>query len=925
MQRLNPQQKKAIQHNNGPLLIIAGAGTGKTTVITQRIAHLIKSKKANPEEILALTFTDKASQEMQERVDALLPFGYHDLWVSTFHSFCQRILQEHGLDIGLPTDFKLLDQTSAWLLIRQNLEKFNLDYYQPLGNPIKFIHALISHFSKCKDQAIYPENYLKYAESLKTNLTDLPEKTELERVKEIANAYHVYQKILLDNSSLDFGDLINYCLQLFQKRKLILKKYQEQFKYILIDEFQDTNWVQYKLVKLLAKPKNNLCVCADDDQSIYKFRGASFSNILQFRKDFKKAKQIALIKNYRSSQNILDLAHKFINLNNPNRLEYLDKINKKLKAHKKNKAEIKHLHFSSLDQEIQGVINKIILLIKNKKAGLNNFAILTRSNNQAQAFCRAFERAGLPHQFLASRGLYSKPIILDIISYFKLLDNYHESSAVYRVLNMPCFKVQNISKITQYARQKTVSVFEAFEKLNPNHKILNLISKHTKLAQEKNTSEIFVKFLEESKYLKNQTPENLNYIAQFYQKIKNFEENALDTKLRDFMEQLKLELESGEQGKLQFDLDQGPELIKIMTVHSAKGLEFEYIFLVNLVDKRFPSIERREPIEIPDALIKDIIPKGNMHLEEERRLFYVAMTRAKSGLYFTSAEDYGGVQSKKLSRFLTELNYKPQKTKKIKTKKIKKIIKKQNFVLPKYFSFTQLKAFENCPYQYKLAHILKVPIKGKAVFSFGRTMHDTLCEFVKQTQNKQQDLFGNAQNSKINFKNLLEIYKQKWQDDWFDSQQEKQKYFNLGKKSLKAFYQDFTKNKPQILELEKNFNLKINNINLIGRIDRIDKHEIIDYKTGSAKNYLDANDKEQLLIYQIACEQVLNIKPKKLTYYYLNNNKKISFLGSEQDKQKIKQKIISQINQIKKSDFKAKPGWQCRFCDFKDICEFAEK
>ena len=223
MQRLNPQQKKAIQHNNGPLLIIAGAGTGKTTVITQRIAHLIKSKKANPEEILALTFTDKASQEMQERVDALLPFGYHDLWVSTFHSFCQRILQEHGLDIGLPTDFKLLDQTSAWLLIRQNLEKFNLDYYQPLGNPIKFIHALISHFSKCKDQAIYPENYLKYAESLKTNLTDLPEKTELERVKEIANAYHVYQKILLDNSSLDFGDLINYCLQLFQKRKLILK------------------------------------------------------------------------------------------------------------------------------------------------------------------------------------------------------------------------------------------------------------------------------------------------------------------------------------------------------------------------------------------------------------------------------------------------------------------------------------------------------------------------------------------------------------------------------------------------------------------------------------------------------------------------------------------------------------------------------
>ncbi|MFH1392216.1 MAG: ATP-dependent DNA helicase [bacterium] len=932
MAKLNIEQKRAVQFGNGPVLIVAGAGTGKTTAITERIAYLIKNKKIKPEKILALTFTDKAATEMEERVDKLLPFGYHDLWISTFHSFSQRILQEHGLDIGLTTSFKILDQTASWLLVKKNLDYFNLDYYKPLGSPTKFIHALISHFSRCKDQAIYPENYLKYAQELKSNLTDLPENQESERIKEIAEAYCAYQKLLLDNSALDFGDLINYSLELFQKRPWILKKYQKQFKYILVDEFQDTNWVQYELVKLLAKPKNNLTVCADDDQSIYKFRGASVSNVLQFRKDFSKAREIALIKNYRSKQNILDLAYKFIQQNNPNRLEYLDKINKKLKAQIKGKAEIKHLHFKNSDQEVNGVINKIIELLK-KTAGFNDFAILVRANDSANAFCRALERANLPYQFLASRGLYSKPIILDIIAYFKLLDNYHESPALYRILSMPCFKFsyQDIIKITQNAYRRTKSIYESLSDLHPNHNLLNLIRKHTKLAQEKNISEIFVKFLQDSgclEYLsKKQQMQDLDYISQFYEKIKQFEENSLSAKLKDFLEELNLELESGEQGKLQFDPEQGPEIIKIMTIHSAKGLEFKYVFLVNLVDKKFPTIERREPIEVPKELIKDIIPKGNAHLEEERRLFYVGLTRAKAGLFLTSAEDYGGMRSKKMSRFLIELGFRPNllSVGAQNFVPLQKQTKPAKLVLPNYFSFTQLKSFENCPLQYKFAHILKIPIKGRAVFSFGKTMHDALFEFVSRTLNKKQDLFGAAKKQDISLKELLEIYEQKWIDDWYEDKKQKQDYYKLGKKSLKAFYQDFCKNKPDVLFLEKNFRLKIAGETLIGRIDRIDKTELIDYKTGRPKEKLEPEDKEQLLIYQIAIQDVFGLKPKKISYYYLEGSKKLSFLGSEQDLEKQKNKIISQIQKIKKSDFQATPGWQCKFCDFKEICEWAGK
>ncbi len=284
LNKLNPEQKQAVMHQTGPLLIVAGAGTGKTTVITDRIVYLIEQKLAKPEEILAVTFTEKAALEMEERVDRALPFGYFDLWVSTFHSFAERILKDNGLDIGLPTDFKLLDNAGAWILMRQNLDKFGLKYYKPLGNPSRFIKSLLEHFSKCKDQMIYPKDYLEYSEN---NLEDE------ERIKELANCYHVYQQLLLDNNSLDFGDLINYALQLFQKRPAILDFYRKKFKYILVDEFQDTNYAQYELIKLLSAPNNNLTVCADDDQAIYRWRGASFSNIVKFQEDFPKVKQVS--------------------------------------------------------------------------------------------------------------------------------------------------------------------------------------------------------------------------------------------------------------------------------------------------------------------------------------------------------------------------------------------------------------------------------------------------------------------------------------------------------------------------------------------------------------------------------------------------------------------------------------------------------
>jgi len=971
LEKLNKEQKEAVLHEQGPLLIVAGAGTGKTTVITQRIVNLIEKKLALPEEILAVTFTEKAASEMEERADKLLEIGYTDMWISTFHSFCERVLRENALDIGLATDFKILDATSAWVLARQNLDKFNLKYYKTLGNPTKFIQALVSHFSHCKDQDLRPEDYLKYADELKTR-DDSPEVDETERIKEVANAYHVYQKILLENSVLDFGDLINYCLKLFKQRPLILKKYRDKFKYILVDEFQDTNWSQYELIKLIASPKNNLTVCADDDQAIYRWRGASFSNIVKFQEDFKDHKQVSLVNNYRSTQNILDQSHKFIEQNNPDRLEFRNKIDKKLISNTKEQGVVEHIHEKTLDQEVGQVIKKILELLKNdKEASYGDFAILVRANDSAYPFIKALERASLPYQFLASRGLYSKPVILDIISYFKLLDNYHESSAVYRILNLPFLEIpeEDIATIAFHARKKTKSLFEALNELplitglslktKENVAfILSLIKKHSQTARQKSVLEVLISFLEDSGYLKhliNNPPdggdvEKLDLLNQFYKKVKSFEETAVDPSLKNFVQEMNLELESGEEGKLEFDIEQGPDVIKVMTIHGAKGLEFKYVFLVNMVDRRFPTIERKDPIELPDALIKDIKPKGDTHLEEERRLCYVAMTRAKRGLYFTSSEDYGGQRKKKLSRFLTEMGFsameRDMSTSRVpafakasagKVRDTRSDISRFKIspqYLPQHFSYSQLAAFEKCPLQYKFAFILKVPTRGRAVFSFGKTMHNTLYEFLKLADGpSQKSLFDEkSQASDSKFQILNSIFEKCWIDEWYQNQKEKEEYYKTGKRIIKDFYQNFEKNHPQILKynnelaLELPFSLKVGEYALYGVIDRIDQAkdgiEIIDYKTGESK---DKPDKDQLLIYQMAANEVLNLKPTNLSYYYLNDGKVVSFLGTEKDLQEQKEKMLSQIDKIKHSQFEPTPGWQCQYCDFKDICNFAQR
>ncbi|MDD4662119.1 MAG: ATP-dependent DNA helicase, partial [Candidatus Pacebacteria bacterium] len=973
---LNKEQKEAVKYNKGPLLIIAGAGTGKTTVLTRRIAYLM-SKGVNANEILALTFTEKAASEMEERVENLLDFGYYDFWISTFHSFCDRVLKNNGLEIGLPINYKLLNSTGAWILIKQNFNQFSfLKEYRPLGNPTKFIHALINHFQTCKNEGIYPEDYLEYAKSLEEDVLK-NEDLESIQIKEIAKAYETYQKLLLDNNFLDFGDLINYTLKLFDKRPKVLNKFREQFKYVMVDEFQDTNSVQYELVKKISMPKNNITVVGDDDQGIFSFQGASFNNVLRFKNDFQDSRSIVLINNYRSTQDILDLAYSFIQLNNPNRLEYeLSKkgessLSKKLKSNTKENGGVNLLSFETAEDEVLGVIDKIWEIKEiDKEAKFSDFCVLVRANDSANYFIRGFERASIPYYFMSSKGLYSHPIILDIIAYFKIILNFYDSPAFYRVLrSLPVnFTSEEVAKIGWFADENSISLFEALK----NPKLLNTLDKekvnnlltsleeHFRFAKEKNVSEIFIRMINDLHYaekLKEPTEENLKnweIIYQFYQKTKTFENTNHDGKLASFMEQLSMELESGDEGDLSAQIDES-DSVKIMTVHSAKGLEFKYVFVISLVHRKFPSDKRSDPIKLPKDLIKEVLPEGDFHIEEERRLFYVALTRAKRGLFLTWANDYGGKQLKKPSRFLIEsklidktLADKQKMTKGAFcfTKQFNGFKKESNEttsmrydkLLPSHFSFSQLAAFQSCPLQYKYAHILKIPTKGKPNFSFGKTIHNTLCRFVNLDaqvfQSKQKCLFRKDDKERkkvgLSLADLLKIYDEEWIDAWFDGEDHKEEYREKGKLILTKFYKDFLERDSAVLTmqnelaLEKTFSINLNGYKFVGAIDRIDNTnegiEILDYKTGGAKKTLATSDKFQLEIYNLAANKVFNIAPNKLTYYYIEEGKYLSFSPKENSLVKTEEKILNIIEKIKRSNFKPTAGWQCDYCDYKNIC-----
>lgn len=975
---LDQDQKKAVEYNQGPLLIVAGAGTGKTFVIVEKIKYLIKKNLAKPAEFLALTFTEKAAYEMEERVDKSLPYGYFQMWISTFHAFADQILKEESAAIGLNPAFKIMTEAESIIFLKKNLFLFNLKYFRPLGNPNKFLSALLNHFSRLQDEDITPDQYINWAQNqnLKLKTQNQEEKIEIEKYLELAHAYKKYLNLKIKEGVMDFSDLIYYLLRLLRQRPNILKKYQNQFKYVLVDEFQDTNIAQYELIKLLCPPqkKPKLTVVGDDSQSIYKFRGASVSNILNFMEDYPDAKQIVLINNYRSHQTILNHAYQLIQNNNPDTLEAKLGISKNLRAQKEDdKNSVQIFLAERVEEEADFVVKKILQLKSDYR--YQDFAILVRANNHVEPFIKALTRAGIPYQFLGPGMLFKQPEIKDLIAYLKILTDLEDSPSFYRLLSMDLFNIdqKDIHLLLAFAKKTTLPLFQATEILlsfyyqelaqeefliyknllpfikketrDKLFQLYSMINNHLKKTKSYTAGQILYWFLEDTGYLsklidfKTEKEEKIALnISKFFDRLKTYEADHEDASVQAIVDYIQMSMELKESPIVSKTDLSADNAVNILTVHSAKGLEFKVVFIVNLSQGRFPNYEKKEAIPIPQSLIKEILPQGDYHQQEERRLFYVGLTRATDKVFLSASQYYqGGKRIRKVSPFVIETLGQPavnrilalkkeEKTqlsifdfKPIKQQKTSLSEKKQTF-LPNQFSFTQLQTFKTCPLQYKYQYVLKIPTTPGAAESFGTTIHRTLEKFYKQY----------LSNNNIGLKQLLTIYKENWLPLGFASSVHAQRMKKEGEKMLTEYFKKFHSPQLKIISLEKLFKIKLDDLIITGKIDRVDllsknEIEIIDYKTGKKPSEKELKKNLQFSIYALAAADkgLFNKKLDEinLSFYYLQTQEKITIKKTEEELKDARKQIKTLVSQIKENQFFPEIGPWCDFCPFKMICE----
>ncbi|MDR9857977.1 DNA helicase PcrA [Paenibacillus sp. VCA1] len=631
IQKLNPQQRQAVEATEGPLLILAGAGSGKTRVLTHRIAYLIATRKAPPWGILAITFTNKAAREMQERVTRLVGHEGRDIWVSTFHSMCVRILRKDIERIGFNSNFTILDSTDQLSLVRNCMKDLNLDTkkFEP--------KAILSLISTAKNELITPAQYEQKAGDYLESIA--------------AKVYTMYQRRLKSNNSLDFDDLIMATIQLFKEVPEVLDFYQKKFQYIHVDEYQDTNRAQYMLCRMLADGHHRICVVGDSDQSIYRWRGADISNILNFEEDYPEARTILLEQNYRSTSTILNAANAVIKQNSGRK-------SKNLWTDKGEGAKIKIYRADSEHDEGYFVTSEISNNVKQGKS-YQDHAILYRTNAQSRVIEEILIKSDIPYQIVGGIKFYDRKEIKDILAYLRLISNPNDDLSLARIINVPKRGVgdTSVAKLTAAAAERGVSIFQvlavvddlgfAGKTRNALVEFYDMIAALNQMVEYLSVTELTEKMLEMSEYRVEMQRENtiesrsrLENIDEFLSVTMEFEKNNEDKSLVSFLTDLAL---IADIDSMNDDDEDQSDAVILMTMHSAKGLEFPIVFIVGMEEGVFPHSR---------AFL------DNEELEEERRLAYVGITRAEQQLYLSCAQMrtlFGRTTANQPSRFLDEI------------------------------------------------------------------------------------------------------------------------------------------------------------------------------------------------------------------------------------------------------------------------------
>jgi len=1014
---LNAEQKRAVTHGEGPLLVVAGAGTGKTQVITRRIAWLIATRRAKPSEILALTFTDKAAEEMQLRVDQLVPYGYADTAVSTFHAFGDRLIREFAFELGLAPDVRVLSRPEVVVFMRERLFDLDLEEYRPLGDPTRFLGALASLFARCRDEDVSPEAYLAHADRLAADGARLGSALQASsdagaadrdaaaaaaeharRQGELARAYGRYTSLLREHGAIDFGDQVSMALQLLRNSAAARETLQARYRYVLVDEFQDTNRAQSELVAMLAERHRNVTVVGDDDQSIYRFRGAAISNILEFRERYRGARTVVLRRNYRSLAPILDSAHRLIKFNDPDRLEARVGISKRLVPERVNRAAapVRHHVFSTSGEEADWIAGEIRRRV-DAGARPRDHAVLVRANADADPVLRSLNGAGLPWRFSGSSGLYSRPEVRLLLSLLRAVADPGASVDVYALAASERFGIPagDLVEVTASARRRHRSLFEALEELEGEPGVVRVspvgraalarltadLRRYRDLAVRRPAGEVLYAFLRDTGWLAElagatslAAEEQLANIGRFFDIVRTQSALLADDRAVFLARHLATLIEAGDDPATA-DPDPDVDAVHVMTVHKAKGLEFPMVFLPGLVADRFPARSRREPLAMPLQLVDEVLPEGDGHLQEERRLFYVAMTRARDELVLSHAAESAGGRARRVSPFVVEALDLPtagfgsealpssvhasgplQRIAAADGPAVSPEAERTPAEGPLMLSHSAIDAYLTCPLRYKYQQVVRIPTTPHHSMVYGAALHQAVQEFHR----------SQARGRPLAEAELIGVFEAAWSNEGFLSREHETARLETGRASLRTFRE--AQLQPGAIVpawVEREFAFALGGDRIRGRFDRVDivpvaassesitgavlevedqpsvlradvvepmlellgpeEVTITDYKSSDVRDPAvarqRARDSLQLQIYAMAYEAMTGRLPDAVQLHFLDSGLVGRAAVDPVRLEKARGKIATAAAGIRARDYTPRPGaMACSYCPFRDIC-----
>ena len=971
---LNAAQRRAVEHGEGPLLVIAGAGTGKTRVITERIRHLLLSDPNLPgENILGLTFTRKAAGEMKARVVKTVGERAKSVTLATFHSFCESLLTE------IAPGRLALDKVDHWILLRRNLARLKLEKFRRLAEPGQFLGDFIEFFSRCQDELVSSEDYRRYANGLVVALeaerSALDEDTYRERAEEaarqqeIARVYRASEELLQEKNAVALNELISETVRVLGENAVMREQLQERYRYILVDEFQDTNIAQLKLLHLLSAQPRNILAVGDNDQAIYRFRGASFGSFQIFLERFAGWKtgedssrwRLTLTENYRSTPNVLRVATQVIGQNAVS----ADFPKKELSPTRPEGQRVRIVELATAEEEARWVAEELERL---RGAGCpwRDFAILYRQHAHRDGLVKHLARRWIPF-VIVKLSILEHPLVRDVLAYLRLIGHPWDDIACARVLAAPAWGLDAESLVRLIGRsgkKRGTSLSDQLQEPQgqlpfsgsaaPIAELLAFLSDQRKMLNRRTAEEILGELLEWLEVPQRTREDDRRYVNRLAEFAKEWAPKSATRGLAEFLEYLDYYEQAG--GTLSLDNEEDPrDAVKLMTVHAAKGLEFPHVFILHVNNRAFPASERPHIFEFPSALMKEEMPAGDFHIQEERRLFYVALTRAQERLTITTLTDRKGKTPTFLEDILMDAAVKRRdvvqsapalppdvdRSEPLRRAETDAALFPASPSPPKIFSRiagwgetyhppapeplklspSAIENYRKCPQQYLFSYLWSLREGPRANLSFGSVMHTTIKRFMGELR----------RGNRLPFEEVKRIFEAEWTSAGFEDDYQEGEYKKDGIEQLRAFHASVVAEPPHVAEQEKSFELPMeNNVVVTGRMDQINslgkrEVEIVDYKTGRPRADSAARKDLQLSLYALAAREVLDLNPAVLVFHYLlTNERQVTSRDAKQIDEAVK--IVQEsAADIRAGEFPAHPGFICKSCAYRAICPAHEE